>query len=66
MNSNPSGKPGMGAGKEEKQIPVLCLWVTRFGKFIAPKRHHEAGASEVEAFLRLLDAGALRALRHIE
>ena len=57
MNSNPSGKLGMGAGKEEKRIVFLCLWVTRFGKFIAPKRHHEAGAAEVEAFLRSLDAG---------
>jgi integron integrase len=45
------------AGKEEKRIVFLCLWVTRFGKFIAPKRYHEAGAAEVEAFLVSLVAG---------
>lgn len=45
------------AGKEEKRIVFLCLWVTRFGKLIAPKRYHEAGAVEVEAFLRSLEAG---------
>jgi hypothetical protein len=39
------------AGKEEKRIPFLCLWGIRFGKFIAPKRYHEAGATDVEAFL---------------
>jgi len=70
MNSIPGEKSGMGggkspfserlagmfreAGKEEKRIPFLCLWVTRFGKFIAPKRYHEAAAAEVEAFLRSL------------
>jgi hypothetical protein len=35
----------------------LCLWVTRFGKFIAPKRYHEAGVADVEAYLRSLEAG---------
>jgi integron integrase len=45
------------AGKDEKRIVFLCLWVTRFGKFIAPKRYHEAGSAEVEAFLRSLEAG---------
>ena len=73
MSSIPSGKPEMGggkspfserlagmfreAGKEEKRIVFLCLWVTRFGKFIAPKRYHEAGLGEVEAYLRWLEAG---------
>ena len=33
------------AEKEGKRIPFLCLWVIRFGKFIAPKRYHEAGAA---------------------
>ena len=42
------------AGKEEKRIVFLCMWVIRFGKFIAPRRYHEAGAAEVEAFLRSL------------
>ena len=66
MSSIPSGKSGMGggkspfserlagmfreAGKEEKRIVFLCMWVTRFGKFIAPKRYHDAGSAEVEAF----------------
>jgi hypothetical protein len=47
------------AEKEGKRIPFLCLWdlwVIRFGKFIAPRRYHEAGAAEVEAFLRSLVA----------
>ena len=45
------------AGKDEKRTVFLCLWVTRFGKFIAPKRYHEAGVAEVEAYLRSLEAG---------
>jgi len=52
-----AGNWGWEAGKEEKLIPFLCLWVRWFGKFIAPKRHHEAGAAEVEAFLRSLEEG---------
>ena len=67
MNPISNGKPGLRAGKspfferlegmfreagkEEKRISFLCMWVTRFGKFIVPKRYHEAGAAEVEAFL---------------
>lgn len=42
---------------EEKRVPFLCLWVTRFGKSIAPKRYHEAGAGDVEGFLRALQDG---------
>ena len=42
------------AGKEEKRIPFLCLWVIRFGKFIAPKRYYEAGAAGVKTFFRSL------------
>ena len=42
------------AGMEEKRIPFLGLWVTRFGKSIAPKRYHEAEAGDGEGFLRSL------------
>jgi hypothetical protein len=38
------------AGKEETRIVFLCMWVTRCGMFIAPKRYHEAGQAEIEAF----------------
>jgi len=39
------------AGKEEKKITFLCMWVTRFGKFIEPGRYYEATGTEVEAFV---------------
>lgn len=44
-------------GKEERRISFLCMWVTRFGKFIAPMRYHEAGVAEIEAFLGSLVVG---------
>ena len=44
------------AGKEEHKISFLSIWVMRFGKFMAPRRFYEAGAMDVEAFLRVLVA----------
>ena len=41
-------------GQEERRISYLCGWVTRFGKFLQPKRYHEAVASDIESFLRKL------------
>ena len=64
MSSIPSGKSGVGGRRPtyserfavvlreagENRIPFGGIWVTRFGKFIAPRRYHEMGAAEVEAF----------------
>lgn len=47
------------AGEEERKVPFLCNWVAKFGRFIAPRRYHEAVGADVEAFLKsLADAGA--------
>ena len=51
------------AGKEEKRISFLCMWVIRFGKFIEPRRYHDPTGTEVDAFLGNLAGQGLGSMK---